>query len=110
MNLSRLYDWFSSNKERDMDMSALLSNPVISGITTHLINGILNEIATHCNLVASLQQKGELTPESLSSYNQKLVSMIQTLTPVLDMVKDKQPELAVLVNLAESYASAAKSN
>ena len=83
----------------------LLSNSVIDNATTFFVNGIINEIASHCSVVAKLQQSGDLSAQALEDANAKLVSLIQALSPVLDFIKSTYPQLAPVISLSENYAS-----
>ncbi len=84
----------------------LLSNSLVTGLVSHLISGLVNKLEEHYTVVGNLLDNKQVTPDELHDYNMKLVSLLTSLKPVMDVVVAKYPELLPVISLAENYSKA----
>ncbi len=87
----------------------ILPQSMVETIMSHFITSIINEIAAHSTVISNMNLQADVTPEELDAAYKKLISLLNILSPVMDIVAASFPALLPVVKMAESYAAVSQS-
>ncbi len=103
-----MFNLFNRRDKMDLnamsDVKSVLTNNVIESAIFSISSEIISKLAAHCSFIANLQKSGDFSQEALENANAKLISLIKALSPVMDLIKQKHPEVGPLIDLVENYS------
>jgi len=115
--LAKISEMFSKPKGSTMSLSSgsisilesvaakILPQSMVETIMSHFITSIINEISAHSMVISNMHLQDDVTPDELDAAYKKLLSLLNVLAPVMDIVAASFPALLPIVKMAESYAA-----